>query len=220
MRTESLPSLRSDLLTKQQRRAVVTRHTSVILSSGAGCGKTTVLTERYLSHLRDYGAEVGQVVAITFTDRAARQMRKRIREQVEKQLGDAKFDDAATDTWTRHLRNMETAPISTIHAFCGALLRQHAIAAGLDPRFDVLEEVLSVNLESEALQSCLQRLLTAQTEAGEDLRQLVLLYGWRIVAEAVEQLLPAWDGSRWEYWTATPVEEVVAGWRRAGTGEL
>ena len=61
----------------------------------------------------------------------------------------------------------------------------------------MLEEVLSVNIEAEALQGCLQRLLTAQTEAGEDLRQLVLLFGWRTVVEAVEQLLPAWDGSRW-----------------------
>ena len=64
--------LSPDRLTPQQGRAVVTRDTSVVLSSGAGCGKTHVLTERYLSHLRDDGAEVGQVVAITFTDRAAR----------------------------------------------------------------------------------------------------------------------------------------------------
>ena len=164
-------------LTDEQRQAVVTRHTSVVLSSGAGCGKTHVLTERYLSHLRDDGAEVGQVVAITFTDRAARQMRGRIRDKVEALLRAADGPDA--DAWARHLRNLETAPISTIHAFCAALLRQNAVEAGVDPRFDVLEEVLSVNLEGDALNSCLQRLLTAQTEAGEDLRQLVLLYGWR-----------------------------------------
>jgi ATP-dependent helicase/nuclease subunit A len=187
-------------LTDQQRRAVATRRVSVVLSSGAGCGKTTVLTERYLSHLRDDGAEVGQVVAITFTDRAARQMRKRIRTEVEKQLDGAKTDDAATDTWTRHLRSLETAPISTIHAFCGALLRQHAVEAGIDPRFDVLEEVLSVNLEGEALNSCLQRLLTAQTEPGEDLRQLVLLYGWRPVVEATRHLLRSRDETRWQCW--------------------
>ena len=62
-------------LTEQQRRAVACRGVSVVLSSGAGCGKTHVLTQRYLAHLRDDGAEVGQLVAITFTDRAARQMR-------------------------------------------------------------------------------------------------------------------------------------------------
>src|ERR1700676_3065425 len=123
MQTDGPPVLPSVSLTPQQRLAVHTRHTSVVLSSGAGCGKTHVLTERYLSHLHDDGAEVGQVVAITFTDRAARQMRGRIRTAVEKLLRAA--DGPAAEVWARHLRNLETAPISTIHAFCAALLRQY-----------------------------------------------------------------------------------------------
>jgi ATP-dependent helicase/nuclease subunit A len=204
-------------LTDQQRRAVVTRGASVVLASGAGCGKTHVLTERYLSHLRDDGAEVGQVVAITFTERAAREMRARIRAAVEQHVRAGGPDG---DAWARRLRDLETAPISTIHAFCGALLRQHAVEAGLDPRFDVLEEVLSVNLEAEAFDDCLQRLLTAQTEAGEDLRQLVLLYGWRPVVEGVRGLLRARDEDRWRRWLAAPADEVIDGWRRSARAEL
>jgi ATP-dependent helicase/nuclease subunit A len=206
-------------LTEQQRRAVVTRHASVVLASGAGCGKTHVLTERYLSHLREDGAAVGEIVAITFTDRAAREMRGRIRRAITGHLR-AAASDAEADLWAQHLRALEAAPISTIHAFCGAILRQHALDAEIDPGFDVLEEVLSVNLAEEALQSALQRLLTAPTEAGEDLRQLVLLYGWRVVVEAVEQLLPGRDGTRWGRWAALPVAEVVAAWRREATDEL
>jgi ATP-dependent helicase/nuclease subunit A len=206
-------------LTAQQRRAVVTRQASVVLASGAGCGKTHVLTERYLSHLRDDGAEVGEIVAITFTDRAAREMRGRIRRAITDHLVQAPGEEEA-DRWARHLRALETAPVSTIHAFCTALLRQHALEAGLDPRFDVLEEVLSLNLESEAIQSGLQRLLTEQTEAGEDLRQLVLLYGWRVVVEAVEHLLPAWDGTLWERWLARPAEDVAEQWRREAKEEM
>jgi superfamily I DNA/RNA helicase len=64
-----------EMLTAQQQQAVSCRDVSVGLSSGAGCGKTHVLTQRYLSHLEE-GAEVGQVVAITFTDRAASPSRK------------------------------------------------------------------------------------------------------------------------------------------------
>jgi ATP-dependent helicase/nuclease subunit A len=207
-----VPPSASDSLTPQQRRAVVTRDTSVVLSSGAGCGNTHVLTARYLSHLRDDGAEVGQVVAITFTDRAARQMRGRIREAVEDNLRAADPDGGAVETWARHLRNLETAPISTIHAFCAALLRQNAVEAGLDPRFDVLEEVLSVNIEAEALNSCLQRLLTAETEAGEDLRQLVLLYGWRPVVEAVKNLMRSRDEVRWRKWLDESPEQTAEGW--------
>jgi ATP-dependent helicase/nuclease subunit A len=200
-------------LTDQQRRAVVTRGVSVVLSSGAGCGKTHVLTERYLSHLRDDGAEVGQVVAITFTDRAAREMRGRIRRAITQHLREATGDEAAERTWGRHLRDLETAPISTIHAFCAALLRLHAVEAGLDPQFDVLEEVLSVNLEGEALNASLQRLLTAPTDAGEDLRQLVLLYGWRAVVEAVGHLLHGRDERAWQTWLERSPEQVAADWQ-------
>src|SRR5262249_14381376 len=146
-------------LTPQQAEAVHTREVSVVLSSGAGCGKTHVLIERYLSHLRDDGAEVNQIVAITFTDRAARQMRERIRAAVVQQVKAAPTAEEA-EHWARHLRGLESAQISTIHAFCGTLLRQHALEAGLDPRFEILEDVLAANLEAEALTACLQRTLT------------------------------------------------------------
>src|SRR5436305_14303728 len=102
-------------LTPQQSRAAGTRGVSVVLSSGAGCGKTHVLTERYLSHLRE-GAEVGQIVAVTFTDRAARQMRDRIRRAVVAELRAAHTEEDV-ERWARHLRALETAQISTIHAF-------------------------------------------------------------------------------------------------------
>src|SRR4051794_9874383 len=114
--------------TEQQSRAISTRGVSVVLSSGAGCGKTHVLTQRYLSHLGDDAAEVGQLVAITFTDRAAREMRGRIRASVKNEV--QALTGSARERWNQHLRNLETASICTIHAFCGTLLRQHAIAAG------------------------------------------------------------------------------------------
>ena len=135
-------------LTPQQDVAVSRREVSIVLSSGAGCGKTHVLTERYLSHLHE-GAEVGQIVAITFTDRAARQMRDRIRRAVTHELRTYSSEEEL-DRWSRHLRALETAQISTIHAFCGTLLRQHAVAAGIDPLFDVLDEVMAANLRAEA----------------------------------------------------------------------
>src|SRR5439155_23800704 len=129
---EAMTSLQAtDGLTAEQRRAVFTRDVSVLLSSGAGCGKTHVLTERYLSHLRE-GAEVGQLVAITFTERAAREMRGRIRQAVVAHLREAVEDEQAS-RWARHQRGLETAPVSTIHSFCGTLLRQHAVEAGLVP---------------------------------------------------------------------------------------
>ena len=124
----------------------------------------------------------------------------------------AKNEDEA-ERWSRHLRGLESAQISTIHAFCGSLLRQYAVEAGLDPGFDVLEEVLSVNLETEAISGCLQTLLTATTAAGEDLRQLVLLYGWRPVLDAVAGLVRSWDAGPWQRWLEQPPATTAAAWR-------
>src|SRR5205807_7063055 len=169
-------------------------------------------------HLRE-GAEVGQVVAITFTDRAARQMRGRIRGELTRLLREAS-DDREAERWARHLRDLEAAPISTIHAFCGNLLRQHSVEAGLDPAFDVLEEVLAVNLRGESLARCLQGLLVARAEVGDDLRELILLYGWRTVVESIEALLPAHDERGWEAWLKKSPSQIAEGWISFAQAEL
>jgi ATP-dependent helicase/nuclease subunit A len=205
-------------LTPQQGEAVHCRQTSVVLSSGAGCGKTHVLTERYLSHLRHDGADVGQIVAITFTDRAARQMRERIRRALRAELHNA--TDAEAETWVRHLRGLETAQITTIHAFAASLLRQHAVEAALDPRFDVLEDVLAANLRVEALTTCLQELLVAQEQAGEDLRQLIFFYGWRATVEAVEHLVGSAETTAWQTWLERPADQIAAEWLGSRRAEL
>src|SRR6266542_2082122 len=207
------------MLTEQQREAVLRRETSVVLSSGAGCGKTHVLTRRYLSHLEEDGAEVGQIVAITFTERAARQMRDRIRKAILDHLDRATTDEEVA-RWDGHLRGLETAQISTIHAFCGTLLRQHAVEAGLDPRFDILEDYLSFNLQKEALTDCLQGLLTSDTQPGKDLRELILVYGWRPTVEAVQRLMADEDAASRQRWLERPSEAVAADWQRYSRTEL
>src|SRR5438132_188178 len=115
---ETLPSL-----TPQQKAAIRTRNVSVALSAGAGCGKTFVLTERFLSHLDPDNADappadLHELVAITFTDRAAREMRDRIRDKCYERLEQATSQQA--DYWLRLLRSLDSARISTIHSFCGA----------------------------------------------------------------------------------------------------
>ena len=193
-----------DILTEQQRIAVEQREASVVLSSGAGCGKTYVLTRRYLHHLTHDSASVGQVVAITFTDRAAREMRERIRLEIEKR------PDAV-----QHLRDLETAPIATFHSFCGNLLRQFAIPAGLDSSFEVLDDVLATNLRSEAIKSCLRGLLSTtepyscETKA---LRELIILFGYPSVVEAIDSLLLDVDRTSWQVWLARSPEAIEADW--------
>ncbi len=153
--------------TEQQQAAVQRRDVSVVLASGAGCGKTFVLSERYLAHLREDGLQVGQIVAITFTERAAREMRDRIRTKVSDGIRAARTD-AAAEGWQHHLRSLESATISTIHSFCANLLRQNAVVAGIDPHFEVLEDALSRSLETEVLQESLENLLLSESPEGEE----------------------------------------------------
>ncbi len=156
-------------LTEQQRLSLKTRDVSVALAAGAGCGKTYVLTERFLSHLDPNGpdapdpARLRQLVAITFTDAAAREMRSRIREQCLKRLKEAE-SRKDEDYWLRLLRTIDTAPISTIHAFCTSLLRTHAVELGLDPTFGVLDQTDADVLQTEAVDDVLRRRLAERDE--------------------------------------------------------
>src|SRR5215207_8092214 len=101
-------------LTTQQRAALDCRKHSVALSAGAGCGKTFVLTERFLSHL-DAGTyadskrtRLSQLIAITFTDAAAREMRSRIRRACYDRLQTAGTAESQ-GLWLKHLREIDAA---------------------------------------------------------------------------------------------------------------
>ena len=85
-------------LTPQQQAAIGVRDVSIALSAGAGCGKTFVLTERFMSLLQPAtGIQLGQVVAITFTERAAREMRDRIRKACQRKLRTCDDGEVARD---------------------------------------------------------------------------------------------------------------------------
>lgn len=174
------------LLTDQQAAAIRTRSYSVALSAGAGCGKTFVLTQRFLSHLEPGpdGLELHEIVAMTFTERAAREMRERMRGAVRTRLQNCPDDQVAH--WLTTLRNLETARVTTIHAFCAGLLRTYAIEAGLDPRFTVLEPGTSLALVREQVREALYESLVAHDPAAEN---LVFYFGLEDTAARLESLV-------------------------------
>jgi ATP-dependent helicase/nuclease subunit A len=112
------------------------RHLSV--TAGPGSGKTTVLVERYLEILRTQNVSVDNIVAITFTNRAANEMRERVRSKIDELLRRAEGDERRR--WLRHKRALEGAVITTIHGFCSRLLREFPVEANIDPQFVLLDE--------------------------------------------------------------------------------
>src|SRR5262245_21308319 len=95
----------------QQQAAIDAKGVSVVLSAGAGCGKTSVLTDRFLSHLEpgEDAVALASLVAITFTERAAREMRERIRARCLDRLRAATAGDA--ERWLRIVRELDAARI-------------------------------------------------------------------------------------------------------------
>ena len=147
--------------TDEQREAIVTTGQDLCVTAAAGSGKTTVLIERVLHLVRECNVPLDRIVAITFTEKAAAEMKDRLRNECRNHEASASPEELAW--WRKLAREVETARISTIHAFCAGLLRQHALAcrfdSPLDPDFGVVDEAESHLLRAEVVDTALEELL-------------------------------------------------------------
>ena len=152
---------RARMMNEQQLAAVAARG-EIFVSAGAGTGKTSVLVERFVQSVCDEGLDIDSVLAITYTRKAAAELRFRIRAAL---LGRERPELA---------RELDGAWISTIHGFCARLLRAHPFAVGIDPRFRELDDEHGAVLRGEAF----DRALSAFCAAGDEPRlRLLATYG-------------------------------------------
>lgn len=134
--------MRVDALSSQQAEAVHHREQRLVVRAAAGSGKTRVLAARYV-RLVEEGLSPEQILTITFTRKAAAQMKRRI------------VDSLRSIGKSREAQLAETGPIQTIHSFCERTLREHAVSAGLDPDFEILSEREAARLLEESKQRIL-----------------------------------------------------------------
>jgi len=194
-------------LTDEQEQAVTRRREPLLLAAGAGSGKTSVLVERFVRAVREDDIAPGRILAITFTERAAGELRERVRRRFM-DLGER---EAARDT--------EAAFVSTFHGFCARLLRVHPLAVGLDPEFTILEEGFAGRLRGQAWATALGGFLEDERSDAVD---LVAAYGadrvramvWATYAELRSRgmRLPKLPVT---VWTAEPDNEIDAEGLRA-----
>jgi ATP-dependent helicase/nuclease subunit A len=144
-------------LTPEQLEAIARRDGDLMLSANAGSGKTSVLVERFVASVVEDGLRPDQVLAITFTDKAAGELRARVRGRLL-ELGEREGAREAEGAW-----------ITTFHGFCQRILRAHAVAAGLDPAFTVLEPAESRAAVREAFDAALAAFLAEPRAAALDL---------------------------------------------------
>ncbi len=137
--TQGEPPPRPALPDAEARRTIADDlDATLFVEAAAGTGKTTVLVGRIVALLRTGRAELDRLVAVTFTDKAAGEMKLRLRAEIETERAAADGEERAN--LDRALEKLELARIGTIHSFCGDLLRERPVEAGVDPLFEVAAE--------------------------------------------------------------------------------
>lgn len=212
-----MTSISAPKYTDQQAAAILARGFSVGLSAGAGCGKTFVLTQRFLTGLApgNLTTNLRSMVAITFTDRAAREMRDRIRSACHHQIQQCAGEHV--EHWLQILRGLDSARISTIHSFCTSVLRAQAVDAGIDPRFAVLEPALADSL----LRNVTIRIVHGLLEQGDDDAQdFVFQFGLERARDIVRNLVGQRFQINFAKFADKTADEIADEWKRRWTTEF
>lgn len=149
------------------RREIQRLEQNYCVTAGAGAGKTTCLKDTYLG-LLEKGLKPDQIVAITFTEKAAEEMRSRVVQAVA-----ARAQEDSSRDWHRLLPLVEWAPLTTIHSFCASLLREFGVLLGLNPDLAVLDENEFSALLAEIIQDILRGALS---QGGQVLQRLLAHY--------------------------------------------
>ena len=201
-------------LTDRQRAAIDARG-KVVVSASAGSGKTHVMIERFISILKSGEANVREILAVTFTNKAAAQMRDRARKKLTEAYRAA--EGKQRERLKKQLEDLPLADISTIHSFCGRLVRTYFYLVGIDPRFTIAdgEQAEGRAISSRALENAFERayeedgvwfsdLLAAYFKKKKDdsLRKMVLdLYAKMRNTDSYLEILEktaAWEPPAWE----------------------
>jgi ATP-dependent helicase/nuclease subunit A len=163
-------------LTPQQSRALDFNH-SISLRANAGSGKTFVLSKRYLQIAIDGNVPLQNIAAITFTDKAAGELYKRIAEEIENQIRSSteKFEGIKLEKIRRQL---VSANISTIHSFCINILKEFPVDAELDANFIPIDAKKSYELLELSIEETLKEKL--EDTNNEEIKYLIRLFGSKV----------------------------------------
>jgi ATP-dependent helicase/nuclease subunit A len=148
--------------TPEQEAAIAAAAGRVLVEAGAGTGKTGVMVDRYCRLVCENGVAPEEILAITFTEKAAAELRQRIRAELGRRAV------AGSDRAQELLAGIGGAWITTIHGFCHRVLAAHPVAAGVDPRFAVLDEAEAERAAREAFDEALEGFAAGGEPAREE----------------------------------------------------
>jgi ATP-dependent helicase/nuclease subunit A len=195
----------SQLADREARDAIGTAlDRTLVVEAAAGTGKTTELVKRIVRILATCRARVDGIVAVTFTEKAAGELKLRLREALDVARSQAPDDER--DALNDALQSLEEAHVSTIHGFCAELLRERPVEARVDPLFSVLTESQAERLFAQAFGAWIQAQLH---EPPEGVRRALRRSIWQGFGSTVREDTPidrlkraAWELAQWRDFTA------------------
>ncbi len=194
--------------TPEQAAAIGAAARSVMVEAGAGTGKTGVMVDRYCRVVCEQGVSTDAVLAFTFTEKAAAELRERIRTAIEARAA------AGSERARELLPGLGGAWVTTIHGFCNRLLAGHPVAAGIDPRFRVLDPTEAERTAGEAFELALEEFLGDGDAERERLVATYDVAGLRSLVIAVHAELRS-RGQGKPRLPEQPAPDVTAALRRA-----
>jgi ATP-dependent helicase/nuclease subunit A len=170
---------------------------SLLVEASAGTGKTTELIARIVAVLATGLTTINRIVAVTFTNKAAGELKLRLRQELDRARVTAKTT-AERSNIEHALEHLEEAAIGTIHSFCAQILRERPVEAVVDPAFEELSEQQAARIYERAFRAWMQRKLG---EGAPGLRRALVRLAWRDSydgASPIEQLqYAAWKLIEW-----------------------
>jgi ATP-dependent helicase/nuclease subunit A len=173
--------------TPEQAAAIEISGVDVLLEAGAGTGKTGVMVDRYCRLVCDKGIAPDAILAFTFTDKAAAELRQRIRAELTRRA------EAGSERAAELLSEIGGAWVMTIHGFCNRLLAGHPVAAGIDPGFRVLDAPETARAAREAFDEALADFLTPEPPADGPQTSDMRTPAAHRPPESREELVAAYD---------------------------
>src|SRR5262249_3341403 len=147
-----------------RRRILTDFGATFFVEAAAGTGKTTALVGRIVVLICDGVSTLDRIVAVTFTEKAAGEMKLRLRAEIERARNAKDLAPEKSERLAKALSQLELARIGTIHAFCGDLLRERPVEAGIDPLFEVAAEDQATDLMDRAFEIWFQNALAVPPE--------------------------------------------------------
>ncbi|MBK5221176.1 MAG: UvrD-helicase domain-containing protein, partial [Thermoleophilia bacterium] len=165
--------------TPEQAAAIEVSGRDVLLEAGAGTGKTGVMVDRYCRLVCDEGVSPDAILASTFTDKAAAELRQRIRAELSRRAEDG------SERAAELLGTIGSAWVTTIHGFCNRVLAAHPVAAGIDPGFRVLDAPEAARAAREAFDEALAEFLAGGEAAREETVATFEIDGLRAIVAGI-----------------------------------